>query len=41
MYKMTFANADESHALYAADRETLERYAYRAEEIGYKIEKVE
>lgn len=39
MYKLTFANADESHALYAANRETLEIYAYRAGEIGYKIDK--
>ena len=41
MYKMTFENGEEGHALYAAERETLERYAEEAEEVGFTIEKVE
>ena len=31
MFRLTFTNGEDHHALYAASRDALERYAYRAD----------
>ena len=43
MYKLTFANSHDRHALYASDLEVLRDYAYRADltPFDYKITKIE